>query len=438
MELKEALVELGLDPADRHDEGTVRRAYLRGVKVRKPETDPEGFRRLREAYELLRVFGPALARQAAPDVPAVELRSDSPPPPDLPPPPADASGVDPLTPYLDRLDALPAQPWLDRLAVAREAYRALPDHPRVEDLLEDIIAASNARSDQVVASLLPLVQEGDPASRWLLLTRHPKHVPLDELARLRREGTPGQRLATAAAYLEQDRADDAVATMEELLASDRDREGGLLLQYQALRFALALYRRSLLPQASRAFAAAKAYMGTAGAPQVGEAAAVTATLYLLCSELEAVPDLPKEFRQDVTRGVLEGDLGVTSYTVRAFRRMHGARATRRWHRTLKKQAPMIASVLQWVEPSERFSWGQMLRQGWWGAFLLIPLIRLIVNQSSPNPPQAYNNQIVIADPIANGPSTGPSPTCPSTSWQCAIRARTRCSPARPTDPRPSR
>ena len=129
MELKEALVELGLDPADRHDEATVRRAYLKGVKVRKPETDPEGFRRLREAYELLRVFGPALARHATPDVPAVEVRSESPSPPDLPPPPADGPSVDPLTPYLDRLDALPAQPWLDRLAVAREAFRALPITP---------------------------------------------------------------------------------------------------------------------------------------------------------------------------------------------------------------------------------------------------------------------------------------------------------------------
>jgi len=47
--LEEAFVELGLDPdADRDG---VRRAYLRLLKTRKPEADPEGFMRLRTAYE---------------------------------------------------------------------------------------------------------------------------------------------------------------------------------------------------------------------------------------------------------------------------------------------------------------------------------------------------------------------------------------------------
>jgi hypothetical protein len=303
MELKEALAELGLDPPGPHDEATIRRAYLKGVKVRKPETDPEGFRRLREAYELLRVFGPGLAYPAAtsaPGAPVVPVGHEPrATPPDDPAPEQDASELsgdrgagDPVTPYLDRLDALPAQPWPDRLAVAREAFAALPHHPRVEELLNDILEASQARADQVVEVLVPLLNQGDPASRWLMLSRYQKHVPPDELARLRREGTPGERLAAAAAYLEQERADDAVATMEELLASDEGREGGLLLQYQALRFTLALHRRALVPQASRAFAAARAYMGTIGGPQLGEAAAATASLYLLCSELEGCPTCP--------------------------------------------------------------------------------------------------------------------------------------------------
>jgi len=55
-----ALRELGLESGASPDE--VRRAYLRRVKTRKPEADPAGFRRLREAYER--------ALQPAADLPA--------------------------------------------------------------------------------------------------------------------------------------------------------------------------------------------------------------------------------------------------------------------------------------------------------------------------------------------------------------------------------
>jgi hypothetical protein len=47
--LADALVELGVAATATPEE--IRRAYLRLLKTRKPETDPDGFRRLREAYE---------------------------------------------------------------------------------------------------------------------------------------------------------------------------------------------------------------------------------------------------------------------------------------------------------------------------------------------------------------------------------------------------
>lgn len=50
MTFNDALRELGLEPGALPDD--IRRAYLRGVKTRKPEVDPDGFRRLREAYEI--------------------------------------------------------------------------------------------------------------------------------------------------------------------------------------------------------------------------------------------------------------------------------------------------------------------------------------------------------------------------------------------------
>jgi len=47
----EALELLGVQPGC--DRKTARRAYLRGIKAHKPEQDPEGFQRVRAAWELL-------------------------------------------------------------------------------------------------------------------------------------------------------------------------------------------------------------------------------------------------------------------------------------------------------------------------------------------------------------------------------------------------
>ena len=55
MTLTDAWKELGVDPGA--DAETVRRAYLRLIKTRKPESDPAGFQRAREAYEIARASG---------------------------------------------------------------------------------------------------------------------------------------------------------------------------------------------------------------------------------------------------------------------------------------------------------------------------------------------------------------------------------------------
>ncbi len=71
MTLGEALGELGAAQNATADE--VRRAYLRLVKTRKPETDPEGFRRLRDAYEVVQAYlharGPLAGGATASPVP---------------------------------------------------------------------------------------------------------------------------------------------------------------------------------------------------------------------------------------------------------------------------------------------------------------------------------------------------------------------------------
>ena len=52
MDAAGALSELGLEAPTSAEQ--VRRAYLKAVRIHSPERDPEGFRRVRDAYELLK------------------------------------------------------------------------------------------------------------------------------------------------------------------------------------------------------------------------------------------------------------------------------------------------------------------------------------------------------------------------------------------------
>jgi hypothetical protein len=81
--LDEALAELGVDRETSAD--AARRAYLKLLKVRKPETDPQGFMRLREAWETVKGWAEgrdevmrvirAAAREPA-EVAALETQDD--------------------------------------------------------------------------------------------------------------------------------------------------------------------------------------------------------------------------------------------------------------------------------------------------------------------------------------------------------------------------
>jgi hypothetical protein len=122
--LDEALSELGLDRDAGADQA--RRAYLRLLKVRKPETDPQGFMRLREAYELAKgrleardamfralggPFEPVIARPAPPPEvfePPPKAREPAPPahPVEEPLPPVE----EPEPPRLEEPEAPAAPP----------------------------------------------------------------------------------------------------------------------------------------------------------------------------------------------------------------------------------------------------------------------------------------------------------------------------------------
>lgn len=76
MDLHDALAELGVARGASQDE--IRKAYLRLLKTRKPEIDPEGFMRLREAYDLAKRLG-SLSFVEFDDAHADALSDDAPP-----------------------------------------------------------------------------------------------------------------------------------------------------------------------------------------------------------------------------------------------------------------------------------------------------------------------------------------------------------------------
>ena len=134
MTLTEALAELGLQPGA--DPETVRRTYLRLIKTRKPESDPEGFRRAREAFEIARgageiaFFAAESERRHSPPTPATPESGPSAPSSHgdaAPPPPA----VDPFAVFLDDWRAVPASAGnRARVEIAQQAIAELPRDPR--------------------------------------------------------------------------------------------------------------------------------------------------------------------------------------------------------------------------------------------------------------------------------------------------------------------
>ena len=123
MTLDEARAELGVGAAD--DSDTVRRAYLKLLKTRKPDADPAGFQRLREAYEVARARGGELfvaPADVAPPAPRPEV--------------SDEPNSD------DELVAAPArteEPWLALAKGFRAAARSAKPAPSASAAIEQIL-----------------------------------------------------------------------------------------------------------------------------------------------------------------------------------------------------------------------------------------------------------------------------------------------------------
>lgn len=165
---EEALRELGIDRGASPDQA--RRAYLRLLKQRKPETDPEGFRRLRGAFELLRAA--FVRRDAAADAAAGSQEKDLAPVADEPLPQAATRAE---TTIVARSAEPPAEDVVAApLPVERPPVLADPDLAR----LEEIRRLVKKKKSEAAARLLAEHYEAAMVRPGLLVPPPPATVDL--------------------------------------------------------------------------------------------------------------------------------------------------------------------------------------------------------------------------------------------------------------------
>lgn len=176
MDFQEALRELEVDADPGGD--AVRRAYLRKLKTRKPETDPEGFARLRQAYETVLAAregreGPRT--QAAPrDEPAESA-------PEPGPAPASALPQEVLERFRAEFRALPPDAPLDApVEVARRAVEALQDAVEPRQWLVKALLAAN-RTQEALAAYRDAYRQGHVGFLAELSQRFPQALDDTEI-----------------------------------------------------------------------------------------------------------------------------------------------------------------------------------------------------------------------------------------------------------------
>lgn len=423
--LTEAWKELGVDPGA--DAETVRRAYLRLIKARKPESDPAGFQRAREAYEIARASGDlesiAAGRAGRHHAPlffdgAPTSAGEPPAPPEPRDAPAPAGAHQPQADIIfdgfsSAWNSVPASAdQRQRLEIAREAVAVLPDDPRAHWLL--VTTLSRLGPDTALADAMRAGwRAGWPEFLEALLVRLPGRATRDEIDAGFALREPTARLAAAAATVGWDPQRSAALVVElcrTAMEAPLDARGDHVRDLpipRMLDVILALHAAGALDAAGEAQAALRSCLHESGL----ELALVHGPLGGIWTLTEEIGGLPREFPQTLRAAFAiatrTGDL--SSAYVDASRLIASDRgAVRGWATRLVDKAPNVAGILrsvlsQQAAGSVERAGIQVSRLGYLLLPLALAMIRLCTSsshQTSYSPPIVQVDTPIYGAPIA--------------------------------------
>ncbi|HEY5448784.1 MAG TPA: J domain-containing protein, partial [Polyangia bacterium] len=418
--LTEAWTELGIDPGA--DADTVRRAYLRLIKTRKPESDPMGFQRAREAFEIARAGGEieSLAAESArrhapafstPSTAAPTGEAGAPPPPDSDAAPADGESQSDIVfeGFSSAWHSIPASAdQRQRLEIAREAVAVLPNDPRAHWLLATTL--SRLGPDSALADALRAGwRAGFPEFLEALLVRLPARASREEIDAGFASPEPTVRLAAAAAGASW-AADRSGALVAELCRSAMDapleaREDHVrdLPVPRMLDVVLALHAAGAVDAANQAQAALRDCLHETGL----ELAMVHGPLggvWTLAEEIAALPrDFPQPLRTAFAISTRSGDL--SSAFVDTIGVIQRDRASiRRWATDLVTSAPNVSGILRSALAQDTSNTVdragfQVSRLG----YLLIPVLLAVVRVCSSSHDTHYGSIVTNTSTVTARP-----------------------------------
>lgn len=386
----EARAHLGLAGSGPLLKSELRRAYLQAIKKHKPEADPEGFQRVREAYELLDrllVFGAPAEAAGAGETSATPASPDEPDQGGEPDQGAEPDGSH-LEPYRERLRQMFGLPWQQRAEVGWAAYESFPGDVGARELLLALLPAE-ARAE-VVGILLEGVRTGDGSCLYRLLIFAPEAVPLEELERLESHDNPYKRLLAAQARIERGEVDRGLVVAESLLSSTPEVAPDPGLVGGTVELVLRLEARGDVERAALLRGCLYQHLGGPRLPADG-ADSELAALFAVSSELGAVGFLPAGVRSALARGAVAGRFeGLPPALAQAERELGRGPLERTFER-LEREAPTLHAI---VHPyryprrlAEPFQWGR----SWWAVWLGTLLVLGAISRGgsclrSPSPP----------------------------------------------------